>query len=188
MATPPAHAADPAPTPAELLAKCNNGTDKCIFHPSGPMRNVAGETHQVGDSDYNCTRLSQRSGIGWSDTVEESNSLGLATTAGVGTGSEGPGWKVSLSFSVTISYEHQWRHATTTSATTFVDVRPNSVGWVTRTPDLQKVKGTYELIFGKRFRGHYYWYVPFEATSPLDTSTVAQHTRPMTKDERAKHC
>ncbi|MEU6285385.1 hypothetical protein, partial [Streptomyces sp. NPDC047028] len=159
LAAPPAQAANDTPTPAELLAQCNNGTDKCVFHPSGAAETVAGDSHQVGDSTFNCTRLTQRSGVGWSDTVEESNSLGLATTTGVGTGTELPGWKVSLTFSVTVSYEHTWKHASTTSATTFVDVRPNSVGWVTRVPDLQRVKGTYELIFGKRFHGHYYWYV-----------------------------
>ncbi|MGW1863658.1 hypothetical protein [Streptomyces collinus] len=50
-------------------------------------------------------------------------------------------------------------------------------------------KGTYELIFGKRFHGHYYWYVPFEATGPADRpSTKSQRSRPMTPQERKTYC
>ncbi|MEU1298218.1 hypothetical protein ABZ439_38160 [Streptomyces sp. NPDC005840] len=180
-AAPAAWADDAPPTAAELLAKCDNGTRKCVFHPGGAPVKVAGPTRKVGDEDYNCTSLSQRSGIGWSDTTEDSNSLGLSMTVGVG-------WEGVFSASVTTSFEHAWKHAVTESSTTFVDIRPGHVGWVTRTPDLQRVSGTYELIFKDRFRGHRYWYVPFEATGPLETSTMAQRTRPMTPAEKADHC
>ncbi|MFJ8278657.1 hypothetical protein ACIRA2_15360 [Streptomyces griseoviridis] len=181
LTVPTAWADDAPPTLAELLARCDNGTRKCVFHPDGPPVKVAGPTRKVGDEDYNCTALAQRSGIGWSDTTEESNSLGLSMTVGVG-------WEGVFSASVTTSFEHSWKHAVTESSTTFVDIRPGHVGWVTRTPDLQRVSGTYELIFKNRFHGHRYWYVPFEVTGPLDTSTMAQRTRPMTGAEQAEHC
>ncbi|RPK54871.1 hypothetical protein EES43_27785 [Streptomyces sp. ADI96-02] len=181
IAMPSAQAADTRPSDAELLSKCDNGTKFCVFHPSGSMEKVAGPTRKVGDEDYNCTSLTQRSSIGWSDTTEESNSLGLSMTVGLG-------WEGVFSTSITTSYEHTWRHATTESSTTSVDVRPGQVGWVTRTPDMQKVKGTYELIFKDRFHGKRYWYVPFEATGPLGTSSMAQRTRPMTDEEKANHC
>ncbi|MEV4972287.1 hypothetical protein [Streptomyces scopuliridis] len=181
VTVPSAQADDTRPSDAELLAKCDNGTKKCVFHPSGPPVKYAGAARKVGDEDYNCTSLTQRSGIAWSDTVEESNSVGLSMTVGLG-------WEGVFSTSITTSFETSWRKAKTESATTFIDVRPGQVGWVTRTPDMQKVKGTYELIFKDRFHGKRYWYVPFEANGPLDTSSMAQRTRPMTEDEKANHC
>ncbi|MFF6983504.1 hypothetical protein ACFZAV_38830 [Streptomyces sp. NPDC008343] len=181
LAVPSAHADESPPSEAELLAKCNNGTKKCVFHPSGPPVKIAGPARKVGDEDYNCTSLTQRSGIAWSDKTETSNSVGLSMTAGLG-------WEGAFTVSITTSFEKTWKHAVTQSETTFVDVRPAHVGWVTRTPDLQRVRGTYELIFKDRFHGKRYWYVPFEATGPLDTSSMAQRTRPMTEEERADHC
>ncbi|MEV8434891.1 hypothetical protein PGH47_42840 (plasmid) [Streptomyces sp. HUAS 31] len=181
LTAPSAQAEETWPTDAELLAKCDNGTKKCVFHPSGPMVQVPGETRRVGDEAYNCTSRTQRSGVTWSDTVGESNSLGLAMTVGVGFG--GP-W----SLSITTSYETTWKTSKTESETTFIDVRPGHIGWLTRTPDMQRVKGTYELIFKDRFRGKRYWYVPFEATGPMETSNMTQRTRPMTDEERDNHC
>ncbi|WP_246041261.1 hypothetical protein [Streptomyces cadmiisoli] len=181
LTAPSAQAEETPPTEAELLAKCDNGTKKCVFHPSGPLVEVAGERRKVGDEAYNCTPRLQRSGITWSDTVEETNSVGTSTTVGAGFG--GP-----LSISITTSFETTWKSAKTESATTFIDVRPYQIGWLERTPDMQKVQGTYELIFEDHFKGHRYWYVPFEATGPLETSSMAQRSRPMTEEEKANHC
>ncbi|MET9670320.1 hypothetical protein ABZY19_33995 [Streptomyces sp. NPDC006475] len=181
LTAPSAQAEDTRPTDAELLAKCNNGTKQCVFHPSGPLVRAPGAARRVGDEAHNCTTRIQRSGITWSDTVEESNSLGLSMTVGVGFA--GP-W----SLSITTSYETTWKSSKTASETTFIDVRPGHIGWVTRTSEMQKVNGTYELIFKDRFHGKRYWYVPFEATGPTETSSVSQRTRPMTEEERASNC
>ncbi|MGI5350288.1 hypothetical protein ACQEU8_19220 [Streptomyces sp. CA-250714] len=172
---------EPRPTDATLLKKCDNGTKSCTFHPSGPATDYRGDDRQVGDFAYNCTSLPQRSGITWSDTTEQSNSLGLSMTVGTG-------WSGVFMVSVTTSYERTWKKAHTESATTFVDVRPGKVGWVERAPRMQKVKGTYELIFKDEFHGRRYWYVPFTAKAPVGTSVKSQHTRPMTKKEKATLC
>ncbi|MFF4983893.1 hypothetical protein ACFY3O_28085 [Streptomyces sp. NPDC001046] len=181
LIAPSAQGEESRPTDAELLAKCENGTKKCVFHPSGPLVETAGKRRKVGDEAYNCTPRLQRSGITWSDTVDETNSVGNSATIGAGFG--GP-----LSLSVSTSFEKTWKKSRTESATTFIDVRPYQVGWLERTPDLQKVEGTYELIFEDRFEGKRYWYVPFEATAPLETSSMVQRTRPMTKSEKKNHC
>lgn len=175
--------AEETPTARELLDKCDNGSDLCVFHPDGPPTVSMGEAHQVGDSAYNCTADLQRSTVGWSDTTGESNSLGVSLSAEYG---------FSAVFKVTIetSYQHTWESSHTESEQTNVDVRPGEVGWVTREAQMQHVSGTYELHFGDPFYGHYYWYVPFDATGPLPDapSTKTQHTRAMTDQERAEHC
>ncbi|MFF2062924.1 hypothetical protein ACFVWZ_14195 [Streptomyces sp. NPDC058200] len=180
---PTAAQAEEQPTIRELLDKCDNGTDVCVFHPDGPPQVSMGEAHQVGDSAFNCTADLQRSTVGWSDTTGESNSVGVSLSAEYG---------FSLVFKMTIetSYQHTWESSHTESEQTNVDVRPGEVGWVTREAQMQRVSGTYELHFPDRFYGHYYWYVPFDATGPLPDapSTKTQHTRAMTDQEKAEHC
>ncbi|MFF4845462.1 hypothetical protein [Streptomyces collinus] len=186
LASPPAQAASDIPTAAELLAKCNHGTDKCIFHPAGALKIFPGKTHRVGDLAYNCTEDPQTSSRTWEDTTGESNSLGVAFREEFEVGTTfGPTYK----FAFEQSYKHTWSNSHTESQSTFIDVPAGEVGWVTRSPQMQRAKGTYELIFGKRFHGHYYWYVPFEATGPADRpSTKSQRSRPMTPRERKTYC
>jgi hypothetical protein len=180
---PAAQADEEPPTIRELLDKCDNGTDSCVFHPDGPATDSMGEAHQVGDSAYNCTSDLQRSSISWADTTGESNSVGVSLSAEAGFADV---FKVSIE----TSYGHTWESSHTETATTNVDVRPGEVGWVTRESQMQRVTGTYELHFPDRFRGHYIWYAPFDATGPKPDapSTKTQHTRPMTEQEKAEHC
>lgn len=183
---PTAAAAAPSPdtpTARQLLLKCDNGTDVCVFHPDGPPEISMGPAHQVGPSTYNCTDDVQRSGIGWSDTTGETNSVGISLSAEYG---------FAEVFKVTVeaSYQHTWSSSHTESGSTWVDVRPGEVGWVTREAQMQTVSGTYELHFPDPYYGHYYWYVPFTATGPMPDApdTRTQHTRPMTDSEHADHC
>ena len=175
--------AEETPTSRELLDKCDNGTDSCVFHPEGAPTDTAGESHQVGDTACNCTQDLQRSSIAWADTTGETNSLGVSLSAEYG-------FSEVFKVSVQTSYGHTWESSHTETDTTNVDVRPGEVGWVTRAPQMQRVKGTYELHFPDRFYGHYIWYVPFDATGPKPDApgTKAQHTRAMTEQEKAEHC
>ncbi|MYQ76040.1 hypothetical protein GTW64_02920 [Streptomyces sp. SID4923] len=61
---------------------------------------------------------------------------------------------------------------------TTVNVRPGEVGRVIREAQMQRVRGTYELHFPDRFYGHYYWYVPFEATGPLPDASSTKTSTP----------
>jgi hypothetical protein len=171
------------PTARELLDKCDNGTDVCLFHPSGAPETFMGEQHQVGDSAFNCTQDLQRSSVSWSDTTGETNSVGVSLSAEYG-------FAEVFKVSIETSYQHTWSSEHTESETTNVDVRPNEVGWVTREAQMQRVGGQYEMHFPDRFYGHYYWYVPFDATGPKPDapSTKTTHTRPMTDQEKSEHC
>lgn len=172
-----------APTARQLLLKCENGSDLCVFHPDGPPQISMGPTHQVGASAFNCTEDNQRSVVGWSDTTGESNSVGLSLSAEYG-------FAEVFKMTIEASYEHTWSSSHTESGSTWIQVRPGEVGWVTREAQMQTVSGTYELHFGDPYYGHYYWYVGFTATGPVPDapSTKTQHTRPMTAQEEAEHC
>jgi hypothetical protein len=178
-----AQADEEQPTTRELLDQCDNGTDKCVFHPAGAPVDSMGDAHQVGDSFFNCTKDMQRSTVGWSDTTGETNTVGVSMKAQYG---------FTKLFSVTIeaSYSHSWESSHTETQQTNVEVKPGEVGYITREAAMEEVNGTYEMHFEDKFYGHHIWYVPFTAKGPKADapSTKTQHTRKMTKKEKQEHC
>ncbi len=180
----PAHADhEDTPTARQLLERCDNGTDACVFHPEGPLREHQAARHVVGDPVYNCTDREQWMSVSWADTTSESNSVGLSLAVEYGFASV-----FKASFEVT--YGHEWKTEHSESQTTTVITAPGEVGRVYVGPKMQTAEGTYELRFPDRYYGHYIWYVPFEATGPTEdqSGTITQSTRPMTSAERAAHC
>ncbi|NLU74835.1 hypothetical protein HCC61_19510 [Streptomyces sp. HNM0575] len=178
-----AQADDEQPTTRELLEKCNDGTDLCVFHPSGQPVDSMGDAHQVGDSAFNCTKDLQRSTVGWSDTTGETNTVGVSMSAEYG-------FTELFKVTITASYEHSWQSSHTEEQQTNVEVKPGEVGWITREAAMEEVNGTYEMHFEDEFYGHRIWYVPFTAKGPKADapSTKTQHTRKMTKKEKQEHC
>ncbi|WP_046470409.1 hypothetical protein [Allosalinactinospora lopnorensis] len=182
MLAPPASADhEDMPTARQLLERCDNGTDKCVFHPSGAPEYYAEAAHQVGDSVYNCSEEEQKFIVAWEETKSQSNSVGVAMTTEAGFGK-------AFNISYEQSYEHTWESSHTEAQRTFVFTGPYEVGWVERAPRMERVKGQYELNFGDRYHGHYYWYVPFEITGPAPdgTEAVVQKSREMTAEEKAQ--
>jgi hypothetical protein len=178
-----AQAADDEPTTRELLEQCDNGTDKCVFHPAGSPVDSMGEPHQVGDSAFNCTKDLQRSTVGWSDTTGETNTVGVSMSAEYG-------FTELFKVTITASYEHSWQSSHTEEQQTNVEVKPGEVGWITREAAMEEINGTYEMHFEDKYYGHHIWYVPFTAKGPKADapSTKTQHTRKMTKKEKQEHC
>jgi hypothetical protein len=180
--------ADDTPTSLELLQRCNNGADYCVFHPSGDPQLFASDVHQIGTTLYNCGPGDATKTAAWSDSTGESNSLGVSLTTSAGVGLEG----VLTVFKVEreISYGHTWGTTDTTRRSTDVKVAAGQKAWLTRQAPMQRVGGTYELHFGSRFHGHYYWYVPFTMTGPApdahDVDVVAQHSGPMSDEEKTQ--
>jgi hypothetical protein len=180
----PAARADhkPGPTTRELLEKCDEGTDSCLFHPAGRPEKFIADRKRVGVPLYNCTALRQETRIGWRDSDAETNSIGVSVEAEYS-------WAQVFKLSVEVSYGHSWTSTHMETRETPIKVPPGEIGWLTRNASMQKVKGTYELRFGKRYHGHYIWYVPFEAVGPTgEDSVLVPHTRKMTTEEKAQHC
>lgn len=176
----PAHAEDP-PTNRELIEKCGEDTDLCEFRPSGSPEIIQNTTEPVGSPVFNCTDREQTSSVSWSETVGESNSVDLSMSATFGE---------IFKQSFEISYGYEWGESHTESQTTEVTAQPGEVAQVFYGAAMQVVEGTYEMHFEDAFKGHYIWYVPFEATGPADnqSDTVTQSTRDMTDDERDAFC
>jgi len=179
----PAAQAEEPPTGRELLDKCDNGTDVCVFHPKGPPELFVGDTHQVGDTSFNCTQDLQRSTIKWSETTGESNSFGVSLSAEAGFAGV---YKVAIE----TSYEHTWTTEAMFGQDENVDVRPGEKGWVERGTEMFRTNGTYEMHFPDKFHDHYIWYQDFEAVGPKADAagTITKKTAPMTEEEKAAHC
>ncbi|GAA3726552.1 hypothetical protein [Salinactinospora qingdaonensis] len=178
---PAAPAAAAEPTNRQLLEQCGNGTDTCVFHPDGPPQYYQNTSEVVGSPAYNCTDRSQLMSVTWSDTVSESNSVGISMSATFGT---------VFKTTFEASYGYEWSESHTESQTTYVDVPVGHVGRVYYGAMMQRVSGTYEMHFGDPYYGHYIWYVPFEATGPAEDQGGAwtQSTSVMTAQERATYC
>ncbi|AWW43607.1 hypothetical protein [Streptomyces cadmiisoli] len=185
---PSAQAEESPPTDRELLAKCDNGTKKCVFHPTGGLTITPGEDHRVGDLAFNCTEDDQTSSRAWEDTTGETNTHKVSLREDFET--DFLGFIKIFKASFEQSFTRTWSSSHTESQTTFINVPAGHVGWVTRAPKVQKVEGTVELIFEDRFEGKRYWYVPFEATGPAEgePSVKTQRSRPMTAEERGTYC
>lgn len=176
----PVAQADADPTVRELLDKCNKGTDLCVFHPESRTE-FGGQRKQVGRTVFNCTKVEQRESIAWADATGGSNSVGITIEASMK-------FAEVYQASVAATYSHTWEWSHTVTRTDILTVPAFNVGQIFHAPEMQTVKGEYELHFGKKFHGHYFWYVKnFSATSPMDNDgSVTFYGRAMTRDERAR--
>jgi hypothetical protein len=174
--------AEDTPTTAELLDQCGSA-DVCQFTPKEEWKTVANE-QQVGSSYWNCTTGDQQASISWSETKGQSNNVSVSVEVGASF------FKV-LEAAVTTTYDHGWEFSHTWTENPIVTIPGDNVGWITRGAPMQNVRGDYELHFGDRYYGHYFWYVTnFVETGPDSDGTgqVAFHTRPMTDQEKTAHC
>ncbi|TDW22049.1 hypothetical protein [Kribbella kalugense] len=171
------------PTGRELLDKCNNGTDTCVFHPSGAPETFRGDVHQVGDTYYNCTGTPQRSTIKWSETTGESNSFGVSLSAEYG-------FSEVFKVSIETSYSHTWETSSTFGQDSNVDVPAGEKGWIERSTEMEKVHGQYEMHFPDKYYDHYIWYQDFDATGPVKDAAgqITAKTAAMSDDEKSQHC
>jgi hypothetical protein len=174
--------ADTTPTSIELLEKCDNGADDCVFHVTGPAERFWQVTQAVGQT-ANCTSSTQESSISWSKSTFSANSIGTSLKVIVGAS------KAFLN-GFKIAYSHEWMESTTDSDTTKMAIPAWSLGRVYHSRQMERVTGEFELHFGKRFYDHYYWYVPMTETSPATggTGNVTTQSTPLTADERAAYC
>lgn len=180
----PAASADSNPSVADLLNACS-WADLCQFHPTNYWT-YTGPEHQVGDVAYNCTGTVMDHQVGFSDTTGSTNSVGVQISASV------KFWTV-YEASVTASYGHSWESSHTDNETNTVHIRPNYVGWLTRGTAKQHADGWYEIHFGSRQWGHYYWYINNYVSTGEDVDHwwmgfVAGHDRPMSWWEGHQHC
>jgi hypothetical protein len=176
-----AMAEESPPTTMELLDKCGNGADFCEFHIEGPARTYFAALEEARGDAPNCSSTESAMKIMWEKTTTSTNSIGVSLKV-----SWGPTKVFESSFKV--AYQHEWIHSTTDRETNTVNVPPKHVGHIYVAREMEEVSGKYELHFGSRFHGHYYWYVPMTVTSPKANSAknVVGQSFPMTDEQRSK--
>jgi len=139
-------------TTRELLDLCNQGrTDSCDFRPSGGISTFNGP-RQLAGSSTNCTNFNQTRVIRYEASQGTSHSFGVDFSAGSKIGK-------SFEWSIQTSYRREWTWNDTTSDELRQDVGPRSRVIIYASKLRSRVSGTYELHFGSRYKGHYYWYV-----------------------------
>ena len=180
-----ASADDTPPTTMELLEQCNNGTDLCEFHVSGTPRAYMAPQEIVAYRP-NCTATDQVSSVGVTHTTSSSNSLGVSMS--VGGSLEGA--EVALSTSIKVSYGHEWTSSYTQTTTKQITVPGGNLGVIYAAQQMEEINGQYEMHFGSRFHGHYYWYLPMTLQEPVPGDNGAGITddhHQMTDEERASN-
>jgi hypothetical protein len=174
--------ADDTPTSMELLQACGTSTDYCEFHVSGAARDYWGAGELAGQT-ANCTGADQASSITWEKSTFSTNSFGTSLKVIAG---------ASKAYMVgfKIAYQHEWTDTVTDRDTTKMTIPAGYMGRVTTSHEMEEVSGQYEMHFGSRFYGHYYWYLPMTVDSPKDGSQAANTTQslPMTDEEKATYC
>jgi len=180
-AVPQASAAD-TPTQKQLLEACDFA-DLCQFNPQSYSA-YQGPRHQVGSTLYNCGTEVNEQKIGWADTTGTTNTVGIAVTATASF------WK-SYEVAVEASYSHSWETSHTETEETTVRAPAGHKAWINHGPAKQRAKGWYEIHFGKRYYGHYIWYVNNFESYGWDkdhSGYTAVSNQPMTQAERGAHC
>ena len=176
-----AHADEPGPSVEQLLKDCKTTADYCTFTIAS-TRDVLGPSKQVSDAVYNCTPDKQSFEVNWSDTTTNKVNAGIEVGAEYGfTGVFKGSFKASLGYEWSNSKSFQEKYP--------VGLQAGWVGWVERAPSLTEVTGDYELHYGDRVAGHYYWFaknVVFTGPSQNPRGNVIMQARPMTDQEKSK--
>jgi hypothetical protein len=90
-----------------------------------------------------------------------------------------------------VSYQHDWTSSHTQSDATQITIPAHSMGRVYTATEMEEVSGQYEMHFGDRYHGHYYWYLPMTVDSPKDSDPhdgVTTKSQPLTGQETAAYC
>lgn len=137
------------PTVAELMALCD-GADYCEFHPAS--ENISQGQWALAGTAANCAADSQTRTISWTRTEGETNTMGISMSATAGV-------KGIFEATVEATYGHDWSWEETNSNSIEQTVSPGKAVSIYLAPDRSTVTGQWELHFGDRYKGHYYWYV-----------------------------
>lgn len=144
--------ADDQPTTRQLLDMCDKKkTDFCEFHPEGSPVVYRGSYKLAGGST-NCSDAKLVRVIRWESSTSTTNSFGVTINGGAQLG------KI-FQAGVETSFHTEWSWSDTQADEVQQEVAPHSGVNVYVAPMKTKINGTYELHFGKRYYGHYYWYV-----------------------------
>ncbi|WP_247041476.1 hypothetical protein [Arthrobacter rhizosphaerae] len=173
------------PTTEELLAACE-GADHCEFVPVSSERYTT-DVKLVSPMSPNCGPGVVDLQSNWTETTGSSDTVGGSITA-----------KSGVLFglfeaSIEANYNHQWSRSDSKGGFVMVHVPALSIGYVTKSTAMERVKGYYKMNFSERRWDHYYWTTSTVTVEGPDKNGIGNeivqgHTRPMTNEELALHC
>ncbi|MFE7277810.1 hypothetical protein [Streptomyces sp. NPDC057623] len=177
-----ATAADTMPTEQELLSQCRTTADYCKFDAQSLDGGQVGKKHQVGATVYNCGGTVHRT-WSWSETAGSSTNANISATLASAL------WE-PISVSATAAFGKTFDRSHTTTVSVDYTMEPYHKAWVTRGTGYQTIEGDWELHFGKRYHGHYYWYDKGYQTKVEDPKGgwEAYNYVTMTDAEIQSHC
>ncbi|MDX3662271.1 hypothetical protein PV646_33625 [Streptomyces sp. ID05-26A] len=141
---------DGQPTTQELMYRCVSA-DYCQFKPNGAMQIFSGP-RQLAGSGTNCTSSLMTRVINYSATTGTKNTFGVEISGGVQLG------KI-FEASIKASYTREWSFSETKTDEVRQEIKPRKKVNIFASKQKSRVNGTWEIHFGKRYYGHYYWYV-----------------------------
>ncbi|WP_245267001.1 hypothetical protein [Saccharomonospora piscinae] len=140
------------PTVRQLLEQCEQGrTDVCEFHPSGAPHVYRG-TYELAGGAQNCSEGTSTRVIRWESSQSTTNSVGVTINAGVTLGEV-------FEAGYELSFQQEWSWSTSKADEIRHELGPYQAVDIFAAPMREQVTGTYEMHFGDRYYGHYYWYV-----------------------------
>jgi hypothetical protein len=168
---------------ADILRELCTASDvaTCKFDPTDEKK-LLGPMHLVGDPVNNCTDGMVDDRVTRSDTVGQSDSVGVETTV---TG-EGGFIFEKASIAVTAKYGHEWTKTHTFSQDLLLHVKPGDLAWVTSAPPIYRDYGDFTLTLGNTT-----WtlrHVYFDTPIPDGNAEFTPDHRALTPDEYKQKC
>ncbi|KKM47002.1 hypothetical protein VT73_00875 [Rathayibacter toxicus] len=142
--------AENTPTTKNLLEMCSSGsTDYCTFHPEGDPVVFEEDIAFIGSVE-NCTGSTSTRVVHYDATSRTSDTWGTDISGKLGE---------IVSASIMYSYRHEFSTTDTKSDEIRQDVKPHSAVNLYISKEKTRIRGRWEMHFGYRYYGHYYWYI-----------------------------
>jgi hypothetical protein len=165
----------------QILKDCNTATDFCEFRIKDSKDGVAGEPQAVTESLSNCTQ----SDVTKSHKV--AHTVGTTTNTGLEVGVQA-GYETVFQASVKATLNFEWSQSSTVEDQITMTVKAGNVGAMVFRPALRQVVGDYEVHYGSRQQGHFFWFannVTWTGPSETKKGNYSVVERPMTEAELA---
>jgi hypothetical protein len=161
---------------ATLKQYCDNANSAACTFAATKEDKLSGKETQIGDAVYNYTDEEDETKISCTDTVEQSNSVGVAVSAGAKL------FKV-VEAEVKVTYDHEWITSNEFSQDVLAKIAPHHYVWMTLAPPLYRDTGDFTLTLGNTT-----WKLPgvyFDTPDPNGHANWSIHDAPITAQARA---
>jgi hypothetical protein len=162
----------------DVISNCNEDStpkpDSCYFHvvnhyaQLGSYRQVSAPVNQCNESGGGTFS------INWSTTQTSTYSYSKGYTVSVVKGLTEDGITLGLRDTKVVTTTWTTSSSASTGGSVTVSIPAHHKGWITWAPRLEVANGWFEVHYGKRIDGHYFWYYPYQGSSQIQVTTAKQ--------------